>query len=662
MNINWAFQRNEDGSSQGWNDPSIAEFKANRLESLTREIIQNSLDAAANDAEPVHVVFEEGQIKAEDLPNIEYLRDVVKLCERETDLQNPDMIKEFAVAKEVIKRTKISILSVSDYNTKGMAGPCEPGKPFYQYLKTVGQSGGNTNRAGSHGLGKAAPLACSDLRTIFVSTVWTEKKKTFGLVQGRAVLMSFRRKDGIYKSTGYWGDADQYQALTPDQVPDEHKWLLRSEVGTTVHIVGWNRIVSNSWEKLIIGYAISNFFAAFMRGKLVVRINNFEVNEQNVFKMANSEAIAKAMSDIKALDRLEDARFYMRCLADKDNIVKEETQLIHLGRTAVRMLITDEAPKKIALIRNNMLITDVIPGFWKRVPGRFRDFVGVVEVLDPTGSQFIRLMEPPSHNSLSKDWLPTAEERERGELVLDKLSAVLKGYVERYAGSTDATFGQVDFMAEFFADEAGDDRGQKIGDEIDPNGNFMFSPKPIKLPPLSKITLESEFQEEMDDAEALDSDESDAELEDGGATGENAEQQGSGFGGGKSAHQTSGGPNDGNTSNVGQKPKTDKERDKPQHPLQLTGVRFVKVGERKARMFATSSGNAKALLRVHEVGSDFDDPFDVIEVDGGSVNKGGIEVDLKEKQRLAITVTLSRAIVGGLKIVASQAPSSGEKK
>jgi hypothetical protein len=73
---------------------------------------------------------------------------------------------------------------------------------------------------GSHGIGKAAPLACSDLRTIFVSTIWKEKRHTKSLVQGRAVLMSFTKSDGIYKSTGYWGDADAYQALEPKDVPE----------------------------------------------------------------------------------------------------------------------------------------------------------------------------------------------------------------------------------------------------------------------------------------------------------------------------------------------------------------------------------------------------------------------------------------------------------
>jgi hypothetical protein len=661
MKIGWAFQRNEDGSSQGWNDPSIAEFKSNRLESLTRETIQNSLDAAVSDSEPVVVEFLEQTIKAENIPDIEQLREIVSLCDSQTDLQNPDMVKEFGVAKETIKKNKIPVLSVSDYNTKGMKGPCEPGNPFYQYLKTVGQSGGDTNRAGSHGLGKAAPLACSDLRTIFVSTVWKSGRRDESLVQGRAVLMSFKRKDGIYKSTGYWGDASRYQALAPKDIPPNYNWILREEIGTTVHIIGWNRIVPENWEKLIIGYAISSFFAAFMRGRLVVKVNNYTVDETSVFNLIGNPAIAEAMKKNKTLDRLEDAQFYMRCLSDSDAVIKEETQLIHLGRTSIRLMIAEDAPRKVALIRNNMLITDSVPGFWKKIPGRLRDFVGVVEVLDQTGSQFIRLMEPPSHNSLSKDWLPTADERKKGELVLEKLSDELRKFVERHAGSNDEVFGKVDFMAEFFADEAGDDRGEKLGDEVDPNGNFMFSPKAIKLLPVKKITLEAELEEELDEIEA---DEPAPEGDENSLPADDEKSEtGSGFSGGTSIHNTKGGPNPGEADSnetAPTKSKESRERDKPAHPINLSNVRVVKISEKSAKIFATPSASSRAVLRLHEVGSDFDDPFEMTSADLGDVKDGSLRVAFSANQRVSITVNVSRPIIGGLKIVASHEASTGK--
>jgi hypothetical protein len=257
-------------------------------------------------------------------------------------------------------------------------------------------------------------------------------------------------------------------------------------------------------------------------------------------------------------------------------------------------------------------------------------------------------MEPPSHNSLSKDWLPTLEERKKGELVLDKLSDELKKFVDRHAGGSDEVFGKVDFMAEFFADEAGDDRGELIGEEIDPNGNFIFSPKPIKLPPVTRITLESELEEELEDISATEAP--------GGEDKVDSAEGGAGTVGGISeSHQTQGPEEGPGTGGSGVEPKTDRERDRPSHPIKLRGVRIVKLSEQSARVFATPSGNAHAVLRIHEVGSDFDEPFGVTNADAGSATDGAVNLDLKDNVRISLTVELSRPIIGGLKLVASLA-------
>lgn len=661
MNIDWAFQHNEDRTKQGWNDPTIAQFKSDRLESLTREIIQNSLDAKVDDKSPVYVDFQEKTIQASQIPGLETLRHKLELCYATTTDQERKNNRELSIALDLVKRSKIPVLSVSDYNTSGMEGPCEDPKPFFRYLKTVGDQGGQTNRAGSHGIGKGAPLACSDLRTIIVSTKWMdEKKNEQALVQGRAVLMSYEENGKVYKSTGFWGDKENYQALSPSQVPDDNKWLLRDAIGTTVHIIGWNRIEKDNWDKLIIGFAIRSYFAAFMRGKLVVKVNNHEINKDTVYDLLKNPTIISAMKKVNGADKFQDTAFYMRCLSNDTSIIHEETQLIHLGRTGIDMMIAEDAPRKIALIRNNMLITDSLPGFWQRIPARFKDFVGIVEVRNEDGSQLIRSMEPPRHDSLSSDFLPTDDERKKAKLALDKLSDELKKFVERHAGTSSDDFGNATFMAEFFADEAGDDSGEKIGDETDPNGNFIFQPKAIKFISLPKITLESEVDEEIDSSfgEAEEAADQNGEAEANGADDTGAGGAGV-IGGDRKVENHVGkgaGDGDGGTDN---RPKTDRRRDKPSHPVQLRNVRVIKLSNIKARIFATPSDSAKSVIRVHECGSDFDDPFDVVSTNRGDVIDGAVMISMKNGERLDISVELSRNIVGGLKIVASQ---PGEQK
>lgn len=659
MKIDWKFQPNEDGTSQGWNDSTIAQFKANRLESLTRETIQNSLDARLDPSKPVVVEFKEQSRKVDEVPNVSTLRTILDLCEKERETQNPDMIRELSLAIKSLSQPKISVLTIADYNTTGMEGPCEPGYPFYNYVKAVGQSGGSTARAGSHGLGKGAPLACSTLRSIIVSTKWKGKKGVEGLLQGRAVLMSFRKGKKIYKGTGYWGDEQGYQAISPDAVPQKYKWLVRDDIGTSVHLLGWTS--SKNWRELIIGYAISSFFAAFERNTLVLIVGDQEVNSSNIEELAKSNSVRLVMRSERKEEKLDDAISYLGCLKDQD-VIKEESQLMQFGRTSIRLKIYENAPRKIALIRNDMLITENIPGFWKRVPTKLGDFVGVVEVLDTVGSKLIRSMEPPAHNDLSKDWLPTPEEQKIGGIALDRLADELKKFTERHAGGNDDVATRIEFMADFFEDEAGDDRGQRIGEEFDPNGRFKFSPKHVKLLPPTRIQLDSELDDELDDSDFV-SESDDIVAVDpnnrgdsGGGSGVNAgpgsdsddgdrDGKGSGDGG-----EGSGGE-DGESSSGTEKPRTN--RDKPEREITMENVRIVKIDSDQAKIYLTSPSTATVTLRVHEVGADIAIPFEISATDKGNLNDGAVTLRLKSNERLSINVRLSRKIIGGLKLIAS---------
>jgi hypothetical protein len=660
MKIDWKFQPNEDGTSQGWNDSTIAQFKSNRLESLTRETIQNSLDARREPSKPVIVEFQEQSKKVDEIPNSSTLRSILGLCEKEKDTQNPDMVRELSLAIKSLNQPKVSVLSIADYNTTGMDGPCEPGNSFYNYVKAVGQSGGSTARAGSHGLGKGAPLACSSLRSIIVATKWKGKKGVEGLLQGRAVLMSFRKGQKIYKGTGYWGDEQGYQAVVPDAVPEKYKWLIRDSIGTTVHLLGWTS--GKNWRELIIGYAISNFFAAFERNGLVLRVGDQEVNGSNIEELANSDAVRSAIRSEKKEEKLDDAMSYLGCLKDSEDVIKEESQLMPLGRTSIRLRVYDKAPRKIALIRNDMLITESIPGFWKRVPTKLGDFVGVVEVLDPEGSKLIRSMEPPAHNDLSKDWLPTPEEQRKGGVALDRLADELKKFTERHAGGNDDVATRIEFMADFFEDEAGDDRGQRIGEEFDPNGRFTFSPKHVKLLPPSRIPLDTEFDEDIDDTDVISEPDETVTVDpnnhgdSGGGASVNTDPESDPDGGqhdgeGAGDGQEGSGGDDGESPADTEKPKTN--RDKPERELALENVRIVKVGSNQAKVFVTSPMTASVTLRVHEVGADIAIPFEITATDKGNIADGAVTLKLKSKERFSVSVSLSREIVGGLKLIAS---------
>ena len=191
MTMNWQFETRGVDEDIGWNNALITSFKNNRLKSLTCEILQNSLDNPGDSNSPVKVVFKEKTITADKFPDVQTLTSHIKACATELSLatQNDDSRAEIEKAYSVISDDSFRVLEIADFNTTGMPGPDEKTKPFHSYIKTEGNASGGTQRGGSHGHGKAAPLSLSYLRTILVSTAWEDDKGNLEkLFQGRENL------------------------------------------------------------------------------------------------------------------------------------------------------------------------------------------------------------------------------------------------------------------------------------------------------------------------------------------------------------------------------------------------------------------------------------------------------------------------------------------
>jgi len=632
MEIGWAFQPNQDKSWDGWNDPAIAGFKGNRLESLTREIIQNSLDAAASTDGPVQVEFVERILPADQIPDFGELRSTLKKCWKHKDQEGENAVAELRQAIECSEKERVPVLSIADYFTSGMPGPCEHGTPFFSYLKAKGQSGGEQNRGGSHGIGKAAPLCASDLRTIFVSTRWEENEdQERSMIQGRTTLMS-HVDDGETKSgMGFWGQKQSYDAI--DESECDYDWLHRDLVGTTVHVVGWNRI-TRDWKYYVLGCAAVNFFAAFAREKLVLEIGGEEIDHSNIAKIMELPNVVAAMKDQRQEHRLEEAKFFYRCITD-DDVIDEETQLIHLGRSSVKMIVEEDAPRKIAIIRKNMLITDQLSTYWRRMPARLRDFGGVFECLDEDGEKLLRSMEPPAHDNLSTGNMPLSE-KDKGEVALKALGQRLKDISEKHASPDFEEAGQIDFLKEFFSDEADDGDSDQELEDRDPNGEFIVTPKPVKLPPPKFVKLDEEPE--------LEPEEEDPDLP--------GNEGGSGHGGGGGG----GGGGDGSgfgSGTGGTGDRSDETRPNPARGIELRDIRFIRLEGNRIRMLATPTESASVRLSFYEVGADTDDLLTVNDNSEGDLAGGAVELDVSGGVRFSIEFATQRELVGGIKTIAT---------
>lgn len=625
----WRFQENTSGMWDGWNDEGIRTFTGNRFKSLTREILQNSLDARLDKSKPVRVEFEYFSITEDGIPGIEDLRSRLAYCKETAGSEGRDQVAEMDEAIKSLSTSEIHVLAIRDFNTEGMAGPCKPGQPFFRYLKAKGESGGDQTRGGSHGIGKAAPLACTKSRTLFVSTCWEEQGVKKHLIQGRTRLRSVEQGRITLSGTGFWGTED-FQPVEAVEQP-EFGWLSREAVGTSIFTIGFTK--QRTWWQQILGYSAADFFAAIFRGDLEIFVKEGAkeqlLNKSNLAEMFGNPAVKLAMNiaEKDGENALNDAHFFYRCLSQEGNVVERHSEISPVpGYTKINILKEEGAPRRVMLLRRGMVITTEVPGL-KRFSPRYSDFACLVEINNQDGNDLIRSMEPPAHDSLSPQNMPDSM-RDKGTTLLNRLATEVKKRLEAELVAELKDEGAVDFLKEFLADDTGESGDVDPMMEIDPNGEFQVNPTPIKLvhPPRS-----SNVEEEVDGEDS-----SDGDGEGGGATNEENDDTGG---------------NGGSGTGTGQGGSGGEKKPKKQPGIALGHQRAIpnKTG---ARLIFKAIVSDPVCLEVVEVGADRFETIRVTSSSKGEVRDGRIELTPSDFSdgRCELEVQFGRDLSGGLRM------------
>ena len=480
-----------------------------------------------------------------------------------------------------------------------MPGPAVRHRPFHNYLKTSGDSTPDASRGGSHGLGKFAPLANTPLRTIFVSTKWDEGDEEKALFQGLTFLAGRENPDGTsIGQKGFWGGPN---FMPIEQVPEEYSWMQREAVGTSIYLIGWDS--PERWDALVLGHALINFFAAFQRRKLVVSVKKpgakeITIGDDNDFaKYFGIEVIRTALSKDTddALERLNRSQYYLKCINGSDEIISQDTQVNPgIEASKVSLFKDEEAPQKIAFIRNNILITDQIPYFYKQKSQQFENYVGVFEVVNDEGYKLLRRMENPSHTALSEDWLPL-EERRKGKRALAALGQKLKDIVkDKLSIQADIDPGPIEILKEFFSDEAGEGADNLENEDINPTGKFKVTSQPPKFAPPPVINIADKEADE--DVEI-------SEDEPGTAGGSGTGGGGGGDGGG---HGTGHGSGSGGTEISKQ------NRAKNIDSIKLKTKRVVSISGSKVTAVVVADKATTVKLTLQEIGADYFEELPVV--------------------------------------------------
>jgi hypothetical protein len=422
--MKWFFAKNEGGRDSGFHDAGVETFKGNSDRYLARELIQNSLDARFDRQKPVQVKFEVLEIKRSDIPDLSGLKTTLERCGEYWP--NSKKAKAFFErAAELASLRTITALKVSDYNTNGVMGSeTNRNKDFYNLIRCAGASSKTGDEGGSFGIGKNAPFAASQLRTVFYSTYNKDREHIF---IGVAMLVS-HLADGVkLQATGYLGGKHGTSVRNKSEIPSQ---FLRTKMGTDIILLGFPK--ANSWQKDLVYSVLENFWPAIEFGDLVVTVGDMQINSANLSELLTSFSGEEGFSAHEYYKAYKDASL---TFSEELTNLKDVTLYLSSGE--------NDLPKRVAMVRKPGMVV-FTKRFQSVVP-----FCGVFLCRNDIGNKLLRDMEPPRHD----DWDPDHPEKGDNKKIESEFVRFIRDSIRNLLSSDDTKVIFVPGLSRFLPDD-----------------------------------------------------------------------------------------------------------------------------------------------------------------------------------------------------------------
>lgn len=436
----WIFVPNLNATEDGLNDAGIETFSAESVKSMTREVIQNSIDQRTpGSVEPVVVKFDDFEISKSQFPNGNQFEDILGKC-IENNKSDTMVVNFFKQAKDLMNKS-IKVMRISDFNTTGLIGAetGEKGTPWHGLIKAKGSSNKNITSGGSFGIGKSAPFACSNLRTVIYASKTDDVYSYIGVSR----LTSFKNDGQTTIGTGYYSDNVKLKAILKQF---SYNGFIRSENGTDIYIMGFNE--EENLKKTIKEAVLSNFFVSIWKGLLTIQYKDLIINKDNLghhiaslddkeffdlkqyYKLLISEPIEEN-PDIKKI-KLNSKEF-----GEKFDIKDGECELL--------LMRSEDLNKRILMTRQ--------PGmslFQQAYINGSISFTGILLISGDTMNEIFKNMEMPAHDA----WEPTRCKVNQQKYIkaYKELRKYLKDKVMECFGQTQDLAFPAYGMEEFFSD------------------------------------------------------------------------------------------------------------------------------------------------------------------------------------------------------------------
>lgn len=423
--------------------PVLKRFYGMGVEGLVRENIQNSIDGKlVGSDKPVIVNIETGGISKNVIPGIEEVEDHIHSLEG----RNSYTKETIEHMKKSIKEDYVRFISFEDLNTRALTG-ARNGQSnsskdtfgIYAYNKGFhseeSDSTLETARGGSHGIGKIASNAASDLHLMFFANCDEHGDQHLG---GTIQLIEHIHKGNCYRASGYFSNVQDVSGGQTKYVPFENNFnsvFKKEQRGLKIVIPFFRKEFDN--EVNIVKTVCDNFFVAILHENLVVNINDHTLSAETILSyMKNPVYYQQETVKMKK----EFTQLYVDTFLNSEPKELIVTNGLQNFKFQLYFVYNEEIPKgRVAIFRTmGMKIED-----FKVVNNASKPFNAVL-IGGPSEDKYLKSLENESHTKISHESIDDPQLKRQARQFINNLSGEIAKIIEEEMKKNNPTDGFMD--------------------------------------------------------------------------------------------------------------------------------------------------------------------------------------------------------------------------
>lgn len=408
---------------------------------LIRENIQNSLDGKLLGSDlPVVIKIETGRIEKSKIPGINEITEHIKSLKGKNQYSK-ETIQHMITALD--QKDSVSYFSFEDSNTRGLSGAnfgysLNPLHTYsaYAYSKGIHHEEENDEiekaRGGSHGIGKIASNAASDIYLMFFANCDGDFNQHLG---GNIQLIEHDLHGKSYRSTGYFTDMNNNNFFP---YPNNFDEIFSKKTRGLKIIIPFFRSQFN-YPKDIVTSVCDSFFIAIINNKLVVDYNGLIISHETIGDIVNnSEYYEQKIEETKKNFTPLYYKTYFE--GDRFEIVVMDRHKQHYSFDLYFTYNTLITKGRMAVVRTvGMKIEDM------KIPGCVnKPFNALLIPKSIKEDSFLKSLENESHTELSTDHFKNLENQRNAKSVIKKLNEEIRKIIEDYIRRNNPTDGIID--------------------------------------------------------------------------------------------------------------------------------------------------------------------------------------------------------------------------